>query len=408
MRVIAHREEPFPDDLEGRLNAILNVVNTELKTVTLLHLDDTPADEHEIKARLRETVGKGSYLPDSSNFRAYCHKTLFPIGTVAEEEVIRDTGENVYLGFRLTESGKKYGLPIAAFTLNYIAQTGQSIFPILGNTNSRGKTRAPLNRVKILEALKEKTLRVTDLEEILGLDSKGILGALNSLAKIGSIQYDSVGELQKGRINIAPYMWVGGRNPEEAQTIRHRVTATKKIAKLMSKIKKADHNKIAELTGIASPTVCPILSGLTKQGILKRERWKGREFQSEAKLLDNGRKFLDEYLEPFKDSVSDGQALEEMQESYEQLMHDSDRFSEYARTAIAVYKQVSPYINKRPRQETNKRIVAYLRKNTGKRPVEIGRVLSLKKPGGYLTPLVKTKVLRKEKKGNEVRYYVNE
>ena len=56
MRVIEHRENPFPEDLEGRLNAILNVVNTELKALTLLHLDDTPRSGQEIKARVRETT----------------------------------------------------------------------------------------------------------------------------------------------------------------------------------------------------------------------------------------------------------------------------------------------------------------------------------------------------------------
>ena len=407
MKVIAHREKPFPDDLEGRLNAMLNVVNTELKTVTLLHLDDTPADEYEIKARIRETVGKGCYLPTSGTFGGYCHNTLLPIGTVAEEEVIKDTGENVYVGYKLTEAGKKYGLPISAFTLEYVAQSGQSMFSIFGSSHSHGKTRSPLNRIKILEALREKSLREVDLEEILNLDTNPIIFALNSLAKIGFVQYDSVGEFQKGRKNISPYLWADGRNPEEAQGVKTYPIATKKVAKLMQKVKKADRNKIAELTGFAPGVVSNILSGLERQGLLKRVRWRSREFLSEAVLLDPAREFLDRYFIPFKESISDGQALADMQESYEKLIQGSDSFNIYVRRVIDIYKQASPNINKRPIQETNERIISYLRRNPGKRPMDIGRIICLTNTPRYLIPLVKAGVLRKEKKGREVRYYVN-
>ena len=48
-------EKKFPDDLEGRMSSVLNAVNTELKTVTLLHLDDRPADGIEIRDRIRDT-----------------------------------------------------------------------------------------------------------------------------------------------------------------------------------------------------------------------------------------------------------------------------------------------------------------------------------------------------------------
>src|SRR3989338_6522961 len=89
-------EKSFPEDLEGRLSSVLNSINTELKSVTLLHLDDKPADYSEIKSRVRETIGEG-YLPQSFTFQAY-GKTLYDIALVAKETVLKDDGEVVSIG----------------------------------------------------------------------------------------------------------------------------------------------------------------------------------------------------------------------------------------------------------------------------------------------------------------------
>jgi len=61
-----------------------------------------------------------------------------------------------------------------------------------------------------------------------------------------------------------------------------------------------------------------------------------------------------------------------------------------------------------PRQETNKRIINYLRQNPGKRPIDIEGALSRKRLQNQLSPLIKARVLRKEKDGRAMRYYVNE
>ena len=79
MEILEERENPFPDDLEGRLNAITNVVNTELKASALLHLDDRYVDRIEIRSRLRDTVGNGVYLPQYTVFGGYCSKSLLPL-----------------------------------------------------------------------------------------------------------------------------------------------------------------------------------------------------------------------------------------------------------------------------------------------------------------------------------------
>jgi hypothetical protein len=140
MTTIEHKENPFPADLEGRLNAILNVTNLELKTITFLHLDSRAASRTELKARVRRTTGQGIYLP--SNFECYCRKSLYPIGCVAEERVLEETDNTISSGYSLTEAGRKYGLPIAAFSLAYAVDNNQSLFSILGSTNSPRSRRS--------------------------------------------------------------------------------------------------------------------------------------------------------------------------------------------------------------------------------------------------------------------------
>ncbi|MEK6935018.1 MAG: hypothetical protein AABW46_04015 [Nanoarchaeota archaeon] len=406
MRVIEHRENPFPEDLEGRLNAILNVVNTELKALTLLHLDDTPRSGQEIKARVRETVGKGIYLPRYDAFSDYCHKTLFPIGTVAEKDVIYEDSERIVTGYKLTEAGKKYGMPIVAFTLDYIARNRISMYNILGSTQSYGKSRSPFNRTKILDLLRTGVLREVDLAKMLDLNKIPILQHLKSLKKIGFIQYDSVGELSKGSKGIFIYQWLEGKKVTEVVAVDKKPILTRKVAEKLKELKESDRNQLAGLLEYNRWNVSTILSGLERQGIVKSKKWKGGELLSEASLLDKGKRFVDDHLEKVKDALSEGPALEEMHSLLEQLINDPDKLSEYSRIAIEEYKKVSPAINKKPLEETNEKILDFVRKNPGVRPVEIKTILSL--PYHNLSSLVKSGELRKVKEGRVTKYYVNE
>src|SRR3989344_6805527 len=184
MEVVERKVKSFPDDLEGRLNSMLNVVNTELKSATLLHLDDSPTEPSEIRVRIRETIGEG-YLPIPSGFGAYCHHTLFPIGAVAEEMIRRESVEAVYPAYSLTEAGKIYGRPVSALALQYAVENQMSLFQILGSTASHGKTRCPLNRLNILKYLAEKgETGIAELGRAVTLDSRLIAQAIFSLQNI--------------------------------------------------------------------------------------------------------------------------------------------------------------------------------------------------------------------------------
>ncbi len=409
MEIIERRENQFPDDLEGRLNAVLNVVNTEFKSATLLHLDDSPAEADEIRARIRETVGNGVYLTQAKTFRGYCHKTFLPIGTVAEELIRRESVEAVYPAWRLTEAGRRYGRPIACLALEYAVDNGISLYAVLGPTHSRGKKRAPLNRVRILKALSEnESLTETDLARKSEMACNGILVALEKLKQVGFVEFDSIGELRKGK-SVIIYSWIDGKAPEDAKPVYAFPALTKKIAELGKEKRRLTYEKVCELLGgpFARQMITSVLSGLAKQGFMEREKgFTGGVKQSEVRITDKAGSFMD-FVYRAEEILSGKLSEREMQEIYFSFINRED-YRESLRKAFEMYKEVSPQTNKKPREETNEMIIRFLRNNNGARGCELRKALKLKFgcTGSYLTPLVKAKILRKVKDGRETRYYV--
>ncbi|MBI2451477.1 hypothetical protein HYV50_00185 [Candidatus Pacearchaeota archaeon] len=406
LKILESREKPFPTDLEERLNAILNVVNTELKTATLLHLDDVPREGSEIKARVRETIGKDFYLPQSRAFGAYCHDTLYPIGILAEEVVTRESDSSIYLGYRLTDAGNKYGLPICFFTIEHVARTGRSMFEILGSTSSQRKMRAPLTRVKILKELGEKTLRAVDLAERISIDNENIRFLLSPLQKVGFVYFDSIGESKRGN-PISEYHWIEGKKPEEAETVHSYLTLTNNIAEELSKKGNLNLKQLSEIfPSSGSHNIVHVVSGLIEQGLVKRGKWQSGKKYSEIKLLDEGRKFLDGYISVIEDCLNDGGTLGKLQEPYREDTNQT--FEDKLQMAINYYVKLSPHINTRSREETNEKILKFLSENPGSRPCEIYKAFHLYSVTYFLTPLVKAGILKKVKVGKTARYFVNE
>ncbi len=409
MKIISHREESFPNDLEGKLNAVLNVVNTELKTITLLHLDDRSAEASEIRARIRETVGKRVWLPQWPNFRGYCQNTFVPIGTVAEEQIVRENDETFFcLGYSLTEAGRRYGLPIAAFTLDYVTNHNISMHSILGSTSSRGGSRAPLNRINLLEKLRIDPQRITDLSEHVGIIRSNILTACKTLGMIGFLTLRSVGETKKDTGFII-YKWKTGKVPEEVPTYMDKRETTRKLAQLLYKYEKLSPTEAAKLIdGPNVSRISAIFSFFVERDLAERDEWIGKVKQSEVKILDKGRNFLTEYVDIVRDVLDDESKLKDMQVLYERLVVDQKMFKDYAVSAIKRYKSISRHINYRSSQAICNQIVSFLIKNPGARPREIMKAVSLSASANYLTPLIKAKVLKKDIQGKKAGYYVNE
>jgi len=389
---IIREEKEFPSDLEERLAVVLNGVNTELKSATILHLDSSPAEAAEIRARIRESRGKG-YLPRSSGFDTY-GKTLHNIALVAKKTVIRNTGENIYLGYSLTEAGRIYGRQVAAFSLRYSVEKGRSMYEILGSSVSRGNSRAPHNRVRILEELNREELRLIDLVDRLDLGTESILRHIDKFSKIGLINYDSVGGNQKGK---SIYRWIKGKNPDDVETILRQKTLTKRVSLKLSELEEADCNMIAESLSYAHPShISRILSGLEKQSFAKNLRWKGGKCLSNIKILDCGRRFLEEFIQPVRGILDNNFLL--TREEIEKLRN------EYTGRGIDLYESVSPNINDKPSKERIEQIEEFLGKNPGRTSREIGQAIGLSN-WSILAYLKKIEKIRKKIEGQDTRYF---
>src|SRR3989338_10469215 len=397
-------EKSFPSNLEDRLASISNAINTELKIATLLHLDDSPREAREIKARVRETIGRG-YLPKTETFMAYGN-TLHDIALVAKETVVRDTGKIAYIGYSLTEAGKRYGRPATVLSLQYSVDNNISMFQILGSILTGGDSRSPYNRMRILRELKERgQLREVDLVEIIGSNNSIIQKHLIALAKIGFVTFDSIGAKQKGKFT---YQWIPGKSHDNVETIGRQVTLTKRVADYL-----AQHNKEIECHTLSKVLeykypehISKILSGLVKQGCVGRtSSWKAGELKSIAKILDKGRKWHDESYLPSVEILSD-HSLDKYQEKV-QTFEESEQFSGYIGRGIELYRSVSPNINSKSSQERKEEIKLLISNNHGLTTREIAERLRVSRPlVTYYTSQLPE--IRQGKEGSEVRYFIDD
>ncbi|MBI2499156.1 hypothetical protein HYV88_02845 [Candidatus Woesearchaeota archaeon] len=405
MEIISHEERPFPpvEDLEGRLNSVFNIVNTELKSATLLVLDDSPAEASEIRARVREVAGTG-YLPRPSVFGDYCHHTLFPISVVAEETVRREGVEDICLAYSLTEAGKRYGRPVVSLALQYAVENNLSLYQVLGPTGTRGKIRSPLARIKILKQLNKKgELRRIDLDNETGLNSTQV--ATNELGRIGFIDYSSTGESQKGK-GIIVYRWIAGTNHDEVKPVNWQKDLTERAAELLRDRKAITIPEANELLNQRNPNIIShIYSGLVKQGFaIREEGFTGRKFQSRATLREEARSFL-EFENQVEKILIHQLSEQDAQDIYLEFIAKPS-YREVLRRAIEIYRRVSPHLTQKPFEILKEEILELLRKSPGMRPSEMKRTHKNIQPN--LTGLVKSGTIRVEKQGREARYYVNE
>ena len=159
---------------------------------------------------------------------------------------------------------------------------------------------------------------------------------------------------------------------------------------------------------VGAHKVSHILPHLVREGFARRVSEFTNEKKSKIRLLESGKQFLNEWVEPVKDALQDGESLIEMQRLYEDLINDEQRFADVLRTGIKLYTEISPGINRKLREETNKKIIECLINNPGIRPKQICEKLDLSHAPSYLTPLIKLGILTKKKEKSATRYFVDE
>lgn len=399
--VVSRTVNPFPEDPDERLAAILSCVNTEPKNIVLAFcLDEDSKTSWELKEAFERYVGSGHWAPIHPAFSGYSHKTFVPVGAV-EEEIISSPYEIPVSHFRLTKAGMRYAKPIAAFALRFAVEHGRSIYEYLGKTSTTGDTRSPQNRVKLLEALKEGNKREVDLVSSTGLGEDNVIRHILALEKLGLVEYDSANPEER----YVWYRWERGKRPTDVSAYKGRPTLTRKVAEALRRLKKANARMIAEELGLRlTNDISGVLSHFAKEGFSQRERWTGKEFQSQATLLEDGRAFLDEFVNPTKAALEGKLGPEEFLDFY-----DERKAKEYAEAAMDLYEKASPFRKAKSAEIRRYEVLDFIR---GKN--EIGEVPRAREIcehfwGNfvikYLRQLVEEGKLRKEREGPAVRYY---
>ncbi len=370
--------------------AILSAINTEIKQSILgFCLDDGIKTESEIRKSFLELTQ--TWCPHQNSLKDYMRYTFVPTGLV----------DAVGGGWKLSKVGKKYGRPIAAFSLKYATEKGVSLYSILGKTSS-DETSSPFNRIMILKTLFEGSQRETDLAQKLALHKNSICLHLKRLKDVGFVSYDSVEVEKKG---WARYRWVSG-TPDDVKGIANYPSLTKKIARYLYEYKEADYAEISKILGCSASNASTVLAGLERQGVIS-SRWVGGKRLSEAAILEAGKEFVKEYVEKIEDALSDGPELESMERLYEELKADKVKLRSYVHEGIELYKRVSPYQKIKPKWEKIRDVIEFVRQfedHRGPRTRDIVNQLNVS--ARQLKEIVGMGYLLKEKEGRETRYRI--
>lgn len=369
----------FPSGLDGRLDALLNGINTELKTVTMLHLGDLPAPLNVIIERIRGTVGERQYLPSRITFRGYLNNSLVPNGLASRE--VEDE-----IKFALTNAGRMYGVLAAALALKWAVDNDMSMYTCLGCSWSPTESRSPLNRIQILESLyPDKKLRAADIADVTQLSERHVSFLAADLQDACLLSYDSENAPLRCR-------WTRDVVVENLVGISYSRSCTMKAAQLMMELNETDSAELGRKLGITSRgKMSELVTDIVNQGAAAYVRWDGQH-KTETQLTQLGRRFVEMFSRQLLLLLQDDkQAFEVVSRACCVI---GDR--EYTRSGIELYRAVSPGINMRERADTNGLILSYLCQNPGSKPADIADALGLQRrtTAQYLAELSAAGVLK--------------
>ena len=389
----------FPSDPEKRFEALFSALgNSEAKCLTLLCLSESPISEHDLYRRFVEE-NQSAWKPNRATVPHYCQQTLEPIGLVAEADVIKDGSIEHIAGYRLTEAGRKFGQPVAAFLLQKSQEFKFSLIEIFGITATTGKNRAVLNRARILELLSvNPNPSVVEISKELGIHGTNISSHLQYLAKLGMVNFESISAENPGQVK---YEIV-----EEAQSTR----TSKVIDALPAKIlKEISTKKVVSLDEIAKSLYPDYqnepfkafrrrlslwMAALEYEGACKRMDLRG-DLRSRASLGEAGAKIVNEVIKPIKQALNGD----------ENLLNEWSRIDwrKSAPQAVEKYKEVKPHQN-RAKSDGVLKTLGIILENPGIRRKDLAKMLG-RHPGSYLIDLFKAKKIRSEGKARATVYF---
>ncbi len=400
-RILIDRiQHDFPDDPELRLESILSCMNGELKQATLLVLSDEPQTSADIWKIISSTTREK--IPVTSVFSEYCTDTLSPIGFLVKELFSLGRGiENAY--YTITQAGKKYGQPIAAFSLRYAVDHNISLHQLLGQTQSRGDSRAPYNRVRVVELVAEGLRERAIIDDKLGISTHYHLQRLKDL---GIITWESI-SIGEGQAKI--YVWTSGKKPSEARTERGVPELTKKVAQWLYEHNQCTSESVAiALSYPHRHVIREILHGLAEQGLCSTKF--PSISMSEIALSDKYPLILN-YAKLVRSALEDPTVLVDMNEMLQELTRNSRLFAEYLNAGIRLYKKASPLINAIGASVREIILLELIRKfqiqkGRGPRPIEAAETLNwgYRVTNNYMCEMAERGILIRIKERKAVYY----
>ena len=396
---------PFPQDAETRFKVMLSCLNTELKQACLLELEDYPRTYVEIGKRLAEDTT--ITLPSLQTFSTYFPDSFVPGGLATEERLGRGFGlRRRYFG--ISTAGRKYGQPLAAFSLRFAVDNGVSLYELLGQSRMPRDSASPYNRIRIVELVSQGYGRMIDLMDALGLQIEDVRQHLDKLQQLGILKYDS---LDLGRGETKAYTWTPEKLPKEAKTVRELKSLTQRVADWLYHHRKGGRKEIAAALGHKHPTnISQVLVGLVEQGLASTSF--ASTDKSRINLLEGSSAVID-FAQSVRNALKGGVELRRMRAMLEEFVRDKKVRCKYLDAGLALYTEVSPFLDARTGSEREAELLDFVREYAsahaaGPRPVDVVRglgwshgVVTL-----YLRALIAKGALLKQRKGPAVAYRI--
>lgn len=388
----------FTVEPEKQFGAIFSALgNSEAKCLTLLCLSESPMSTTDLYNHFM-TESNSVWKANKRTPANYCQETLEPIGLVAEADIIRNGTHESIVGYRLTESGRTFGQPTAAFLLQKSDELDYSLIEIFGPTHSGGKNRSVLNRARILEYLSiSGNKSAIEIARSLDLGSN-VTGHLQHLASLGIINFEAISAENPGKVKYEI------NKKAESTHIRKRIdTLSAEILKAVTDKDVITLNEIARLIYPDLPEdefvilrrkLSKNMTELEKEGACRRIELHG-DTRSRASINVQGQQIVSEIIKPIH------LVLEENTD----LLREWSKIGwrKYASRMIERYSETKPHQN-RAKFEGNLETLTLIRENPGIRRTELMTALK-RHPSQYLVDLIKEGRVRREKKGRATAYY---
>lgn len=347
----------LPKDLEGNTKiaarfdrSLFALANGETKPTILLYgLTLTPARASAVVNRVQDAL-PGVLLPNATNVRInYLQNSFCPPG-IAREFV---QGSGFY--YASAPEAEAFTKPVAAHLLKYTADNNIAVSKVLGSVQNDEDTdvRSHINRVALLLLLSQKPSYEAALADLTGIARPVVGGALRTLRDLGLIDYDYADMEARG---WGVYERVGDIDQVQHSTTLNRLR--RNVLEYFRLNTTANPQSLALALGRDDTSdVDVVLGELTDAGFLKRTKWYGGVQQSDAKINDEGRKFVDGCVLPILYAATgDSVQLKHLTQASEEIQDDP----KLVERALAVYRTVAA---RTPREETASEIIGLISEN---------------------------------------------